>query len=334
MPHPRFARLLAAAGVACAAGAAAGQNVGSYGLGAKPPPPTAETLQSLDISPDTQKRVIGTTPPLDGTFYDHAGAVVSLREVIGGKPTVLVPVYFKCPRLCNQTTENLLDALRAMRKADPAMTAGDAFNVAFFSIDSFEHPMQANGRRNEFHRDYDGRAKERAGVWFLSANPTNRGDHAAAAHASITEVTNALGFHFVRMNVKKQVEVAADKVASEIQHPAAVLVLTPTGRVSSYHTELAYDPAELAGQVRAAGRNETGTGSGGATLSCFLGDAKEDGGYRTAMRILGGVSAAFLVGGGVTAAVLVARRKRARGSRPGPSSDGPPALDAEPRSGD
>ncbi len=321
MPYPRLARLIAAAVVVCACGTAPAQGLG-YGQASKPPPPSPDVLQSLDITPATQKKVIGTTPPLDGTFYDHTGSVVSLQEVIGGKPTILVPVYFKCPRLCNQTTENLLDALRVVRKTDPKMTAGDAFNVVFFSIDSFENPMQANGRREAFHQDYDGRKKEQAGVWFLSANPTNRGDHASAAHAEITKVTDAIGFHFVRMNVKKQVEAAPDKVATEIQHPAAVLILTPTGQVSSYYTQLAYDPTELADQIRIAARNETGTASSGATLSCFLGDPNDNGWYRTAMRILGGVSAVFLIGGGITAAVLVAKRRANR--RRESSVDGEP----------
>lgn len=286
MTHTPLARLLAVAVVACAAAAAPAQNVGSYGMATKPPPPSPETLQNLTITEETQKRVLGTTVPLDGTFYDHTGAAVTLRDVIGGKPTVLVPVYFKCPMLCNQTIENLLTAFRQMRQADPKMTAGDSFNVVFFSIDSFEHPQQANGRRNAFHFEYDGRGKDVQGVWFLSANPTNRGDHGAAAHAAITEVTDAIGFKFVRMNVKKQVEVSPEKVAQEIQHSSAVLVLTPTGRVSSYNTQLAYDDRALAEQVRTAAGEGQGSTSSTPSLACFLGDAGPEGFYRVAMRIL------------------------------------------------
>jgi protein SCO1 len=286
MSHTPLARLLAVAVLACAAGVSVGQNVGSYGMGTKPPPPSPETLGKLDISEDTQKKVLGSTIPLDGTFYDHTGAAVTFRDVIGGKPTFLVPVYFKCPMLCNQTIDNLLIALRQMRAADPKMTAGDAFHVVFFSIDSFEHPLQANGRRDAFHFELDGRKRDVPGVWFLSANPSNRGETAAAAHATITQVTDAIGFKFVRMNVKKQVEVAPDKVASEIQHASAVLLLTPTGRVSSFNTQLAYDPAALAEQVKTAAGEGTGTTSSTPSLACFLGVDSPEGYYRLAMRIL------------------------------------------------
>jgi protein SCO1/2 len=308
MPHPAFTRFAAVVAVACAAGVACGQNVGSYGMGTRPPPPSPDVLQSLDISADKQNEVLGTTPPLDGRFYDHTGAEVSLREVIGGKPTVLVPVYFKCPKLCNQTAEALLEAMRQMRGMKPKLTAGEDFNLVFFSIDSFEHPQQANGRRNAFHLDYDGRDKDTPGVWFLSANPTNRGDHALAAHATITQVTDAIGFRFVRMNVKKQQEVPPDKVAQEIQHPAAVLVLTPTGRVSGYRTGvLTLDAEELADQIRTAGRGDLGTADGRKSLDCYFGDESPEGWYRFVMRTMAIVAVPVVVLAGV-----VVWRARAR----------------------
>lgn len=312
MTHTSLARLIAVAVLACAAAVAPAQNVGSYGQALRPPPPSPETLQSLDIPQEKQKEVLGTTLPLDGTFYDHTGAEVTLREVIGGKPTILVPVYFKCPMLCNQTIENLLIAMRQMRQADPTLAAGNAFNVVFFSIDSFEHPQQANGRRNAFHFEYDGRDKDTPGVWFLSANPTNRGDHAAVAHATITQVTDAIGFKFVRMNVKKQKEVESDKVAQEIQHPSAVLVLTPTGRVSSYNTQLTYDPKALAEQVKTAAGEGTGSTSSTPSLACFFGGEGPEGWYRFTMRVMAAVAVPVVILAGV---VVWRARARARAER-------------------
>lgn len=318
MTHPTLARLLAVAVLACATAAAPAQNVGSYGMGTKPPPPSPETLGKLDIPEETQKKVLGTTVPLDGTFYDHTGAAVTLRDVIGGKPTLLVPVYFKCPMLCNQTIENLLIAFRQMQAADPKMAAGNAFNVAFFSIDSFEHPQQANGRRSMFHQDYDGRGKDTPGVWFLSANPTNQGKNAEAAHSTITQVTDAIGFKFVRLNVKKQVEVAPDKVAQEIQHPSAVLVLTPTGRVSSYNTQLAYGADQLAEQVKTAAGEGTGSTSSTPSLACFLGGEGPEGWYKFTMRVMAIVAVPVVVVAG-----LVVWRARVRAKREGEASRGP-----------
>lgn len=276
MPHRLFARLVPAVVLVCAwAAAAAGQNVGSYGQATKPPPPTPETLASLDISEATQKKVLGTTPPLDGTWYDHAGQAVSLREVIGGKPTVLVPIYIRCPRLCGETIENLMSCLRQMRQQDKTMTAGDGFNLVFVSIDDHEHPKIAAPRRELFLQDYDGRPAAEPGVWFLAANPGQFSD-AAVADKTIRELTDAVGYHFVK----------ADKKGREIQHPTAVLVLTPTGMVSSYNTAIAIDAKELAGQLRTAADGKTGSTSPLASLACFLG-ADPTGWYRFTMRVLG-----------------------------------------------
>lgn len=276
MPHTTLARLAPAVVLACAlASAAAAQNVGSYGMATKPPPPSPETLAELTISEETQKKVQDTTPPLDGTWYDHTGAGVSLREVIGGKPTILVPIYIRCPRLCGETMENLLTCLRQMRERDREMTPGKAFHLVFLSIDDHEHPKIAGPRRELFHRELDGRANGEPGVWFLVANPGQFSDP-SAADRTIREVTDAIGYKFVK----------ADKKGREIQHPTAVLVLTPTGRVSSYNTAIAFDAAELTEQVKTAAAGKTGSTSPLASLACFLG-TDPTGMYRTAMRILG-----------------------------------------------
>ncbi|MCU0702382.1 MAG: hypothetical protein MUF18_00115 [Fimbriiglobus sp.] len=287
LPHHTLARLLAALVVCCATGIALGQNVGSYGMATRPPPPSPDTLEKLDIPQEVREKLLGEAIPLDGTFYDHAGHSVSLREVVGGKPTIFVPIYFRCPKLCSQTVVSLLDGMRAMREMKPPLVAGQDFNIVFMSIDSFEHPQVADVRRTEFHRDYDGRGRDVPGVWFLSANPTNQGKTAGKAHETITEVTDAIGFKFVRLNVKKQTEVAPDKVAQEIQHPGAMLVLTPTGRVSSYDTGLlVINERQLAEQIRTAGRGEKGSSDGRKSLDCFLGDDQPEGWYRTAMRVM------------------------------------------------
>ena len=289
MTRTTLARYVPVVVLVCAiAGNVTAQNVGSYGMATKPPPPTPETFEKMEISEETQKKILGTTPPLDGTWFDHTGASVSLREVIGGKPTILVPIYIRCPQLCSLTIENLMSCLRQMREKDREMTPGKAFNLVFFSIDDHEHPRIAAPRRELFHGDLDGRSSDEPGVWFLSANRGQFSDP-SAADRTIREVTDAIGYHFVK----------ADKKGREIQHPTAVLVLTPTGRVSSYNTAISFDARELIGQVETAADEKMGTTSPLAALACFLG-TEPSGLYRTAMRILGGVSVPVLLAvGGV-----------------------------------
>jgi protein SCO1/2 len=282
------ARFVPAVVLVCALAAVApAQNVGAYGRATQPPPPTPETLASLDISEVTQKKILGITPPLDGTWYDHTGAAVTLREVIGGKPTLLVPIYIRCPRLCGETIENLITTLRQLRQKDREMTPGQAFNLVFVSIDDHEHPKIAGPRRELFHKDLDGRSVDEPGVWFLSANPGQFSDP-TAADKTIRELTDAIGYRFVK----------ADKKGREIQHPTAALMLTPTGAVSSYNTAISFDATELAAQVNTAASGKTGTTSGLASLACFLG-ADPTGWYRFTMRVLGWSSVPVLVAVGL-----------------------------------
>jgi protein SCO1 len=329
MTHTAPARFTLAVALVCALGNHLfSQNVGAYGMATKPPPPTPETFKKLEIQESEQQKIVfgiktetfgtafgglgvacmweqknelatvlGTTPPLDGTWYDHNANSVSLREVIGGKTTILVPIYIRCPRLCGETIENLMTCLRLMRAKDREMTPGKAFNLIFISIDDHEHPRVAAPRRELFLNDLDGRGVNEPGVWFLCANRGQFSDP-AIADRTIHEVTNSIGYHFVK----------ADKKGREIQHPTAVLVLTPTGRVSSYNTAIAYDATELIEQIRTASDGQAGSTSSLSSLSCFLG-SDPTGMYRTAMRILGWTSVPVLC---VVCGVVIVSWRRAK----------------------
>ena len=279
-------RLLPLAVLCATAGVALGQNVGSYGLGVKPPPPSPETLANLAIPEETQKSVLGKTLPLDGTFYDHTGRAVTLRELIAGKPTILVPVYFNCPKMCGELASNLLKTLRDLRATDKTLVAGEKFNLIMFSFDKKEFPQQAFKKREIFHFEYDGRAPSQEGIWYLSANAGQKTHTVDQAEATILELTTAMKFPFV---VPPE-----DKKGREIQHSTAILVLTPTGMVSSYNTELVLDPKDLRDQIDKAGAGELGTTSGRSALPCFLG-SDPTGWYRIAMRILGWVAVPFVL---------------------------------------
>jgi protein SCO1/2 len=295
---------LALAGLGYGASIAVGQNVGSYGMGTKPPPPSPETLKDLTITEQMQKEVLGKPLPLDGTFYDHNGTALTIRELLGNKPAILVPVYFNCPKLCGQMAQNLIETLRALRKLDSKMVAGEAFQVVLFSIDKKEFPQQAFKKRDHFHMELDGRKSEVPGIWYLSANAGQKTHTQDQASETILELTKAMKFTFV---VPPE-----DKKGREIQHGTAILVLTPTGLVSSYNTELSLDPVDLKKQLELAATGATGTTSSRSSLSCFLGDENPNSPYRWAMRILGWVSVPFL---GVVGTVIFLARRRAKNER-------------------
>jgi len=298
------ARFAIAACLLAMAGSARAQNVGSYGRATKPPPPSPEVLANLNIPEESQKALLGKVLPIDGEWFDHDARSVSLRELVGGKPTILVPVYFNCPRLCGETIASMIETLRELRKLDPKLKAGDAFNLVFFSFDKKEFPQQARKRRELFHIEYDGRSPETEGVWFLSANKGQLAHMTDAADATIHTLTDAMKFPFVVP--------AEDKKGRELQHPTAILVLTPTGAVSSYNTEFALDARDLQKQLKFAADGQNGTTSARSALACFLGDDLT-GYYRTAMRILGWTALPVLMA--VAGIVAMARMKAKQESK-------------------
>src|SRR5919198_3299212 len=58
---------------------------------------------------------LGDKVPLDLRFVREDGADVSLGDCVGGKPTILVLGYYRCPQLCGEVFAGVLDAARQMR---------------------------------------------------------------------------------------------------------------------------------------------------------------------------------------------------------------------------
>lgn len=77
-------------------------------------------------------------PVPDVSLVDEAGATRTLSELTGGKPTLLLLGYFRCPMLCRQIRGGLEESLEQLD-----WRPGREFNVLSVSIDPRERP----GRR-------------------------------------------------------------------------------------------------------------------------------------------------------------------------------------------
>ncbi|HEY1187888.1 MAG TPA: hypothetical protein VGE74_09535, partial [Gemmata sp.] len=89
--------------------------------------------------------MIGAQVPLEVALRDEADQPITLKECIAGKPTILVPVYYRCPMLCTEVLNNLLVALRDM---PPGFDIGTSFNVVTLSMDPKEHGGLATEKKN------------------------------------------------------------------------------------------------------------------------------------------------------------------------------------------
>lgn len=225
--------------------------------------------------------------PLDVQFTDEKGGNVTLADFAHGRPVVLVPVYYRCPMLCTQVLNAMV---RSLNRID--LEAGTDFEVVAFTIDPREKPGLAAEKRLHYLRQYkDGH--------------TTRGWHFLTCRKdTIDRVTSAIGYHYVY-----------DPASDLYAHPAAVVLLTPKGKVSRYLLGLDYTPRDMRLALVETGNGTIGTIVDAILLRCFCYDPTK-GKYGLAIMNV-------LRGGGALTVLAVAlivwrpwRRRRRRAAEP------------------
>ncbi|HZZ71970.1 MAG TPA: SCO family protein [Pirellulales bacterium] len=180
--------------------------------------------------------------PVDLVFRDETGKSVRLEDEFQGKPTILVLAQFRCPRLCTQILNGLLDCLEAI----PSLSVGDQFNVLTVSFDPAETPLQAARKKEPYLGSY-GRPRAAEGWHFLTGDK-----------ASIAALTEAVGFHFTY-----------DPKTDQFAHASAIMILTPQGKVSRYFYGIDYAPTEVRLGLVEAANNKIGSLTDQFLLLCF-----------------------------------------------------------------
>ena len=253
----------------------------------------------------------GEMIPIDLEFYDHNSQPVKLRDLMNGKPTILVLAYYRCPKLCNLVLTGVLDALNVIRKGDPTFVAGGPFNVIAVSIDPREAPMTlARPKRLNFLQDYDGRSEDTPGWWFLSANH-GQGTDVKAADRKIHELTDAAGYQYTLRARNKNyyyndeqgewLGALDSRVLQDLpkdydyQHASGVVVLTPEGKISSYLLGINYNANDVRlALVEASGGKVGSFFEKNVSQYCYVYDDVK-GHYRLTMRWMAVVFTPFML---------------------------------------
>lgn len=289
---------------------AVAQNVGSYGMAPKPGEFNPDTRGPLTI-----KQNLNSEVPLDEVFHDHDNNAISLRSIMAGKPTILVPAYYRCPKMCNEVLNGLLKCLRDMQAADPEFIAGKKFNVVTFTVDAREPFALARKKREEYLRGYDGRDPSVPGWWFLSTGDGQFSD-VREAQKKIRRLTNAIGYPFIVADRKAEkntdgVECVENDWGElvplstnpkpqgskerDIQHSAAILIITPDGRIARYLSGDTFDKTTMRlSLIEASQGTISPTNKDFFAQLCMAYDQKSEH-YQPRMRILGFVAAPFVL---------------------------------------
>ncbi len=183
----------------------------------------------------------GSTIPLDLPFVDETGKPVKLGDYFHhGRPVILQLSYFGCPMLCTLISQGMVDSLNNL-----TLVMGKDYDVIDISFNPREGPKLAAQKKASFLEAYNRPAG--AEHWhFLTGTPD-----------AIKKITDAVGFRYKYLPEKKQ-----------YSHPAALMILTPAGKVSRYLYGVKYNPNTLRLSLVEASNGKVGSTIDRLILTC------------------------------------------------------------------
>jgi protein SCO1 len=182
--------------------------------------------------------------PLDLVFRDESGQPVKLGQYFGKKPVVLAFVYYDCPMLCTQVLNGMVTSFRVL-----PFKIGDEFEVVTVSFDPRETSTLAAAKKKVYvnYLPEAMRAGANNGWHFLTGD-----------QASITQLTDAAGFHY-----------RWDDSTNQFAHASAIMVTTPQGRLSRYFYGIEYAPRDLRLGLIESSANKIGSPVDQLLLYCY-----------------------------------------------------------------
>lgn len=205
---------------------------------------------------------LGQVLPLHLTFFDEAGAPLSLKEIVRN-PTILTLVFYACPDVCNFLLSNLAGALNRL----PA-TPGEDYLVLSVSFDETESPALASEKKRLYLKMIE--KPFPATAWrFLTGEKEK-----------ILQLTDAVGFFFKREG-------------KNFLHPVALIVLSPEGKITRYLYGTEVLPFDLRMALLEASEGRTGPTISKVLRFCFSYDPKGRRYVFNTLKITGIVTLAF-----------------------------------------
>ncbi len=202
------------------------------------------------VAPQATKRVVqrvgidqhlNAQIPLDLIFHDEHARPVKLSGLLRGKPVLLTLVYYRCPMLCTQVLNGVLESSQAI-----SLSIGKDYDVISISIDPHETASMAAAKKKRYVSSYY-RPSAATGWHFLTGDQT-----------TIERLTKTVGFRYVH-----------DPRTNQYAHASGIMLLTPQGRISRYLYGIDYPPNELRLGLVEASENRIGTVADQFLLLCY-----------------------------------------------------------------
>jgi protein SCO1/2 len=202
---------------------------------------------------------LGDHLDLDLVFVDEKGQKKKLSSYItGDKPTVLILGYYECPRLCGLVFNGFSLTAKSLQ-----WSIGDEYNVITVSINPKETFDLAKQKQANYVKNY-GRRSAQHGWHFLTGDQEN-----------ITKLAEQVGYRY-----------KYDKKIKQYAHAAALILLTPKGKISRYLYGIDFKHNDLKLGLLEASEGKTGTVAEQLLLFCFQYDPDAQGYSFTIIRLM------------------------------------------------
>ena len=225
---------------------------------------------------------IGDRLPTDVPLRNDQGEPTDTGRLLRGRPLLVLPIFYRCNGVCTTEMQGVLNALRK----NPELRPGRDLDVVVLGLNPKETPELAAAKKAEYLETYG--HKDTKDGWIFLTGPQKE----------TARVANALGVHYVYHPETDQVD-----------HPSAVVVLTPEGRVSTVMTEGMYPSARFAADVARAAQEGLGPKETTSWFGCVHTDAVT-GKRSIAVQSVTRAAAVAVVLGLLTSMVVLSRRRK------------------------
>lgn len=207
-----------------------------------------QSVSLAETKPDAMAELVGITPHISEQvdaslqFTDSNGVKGSLQSfLIPGKPSIIVPVYYDCPRLCGLVTNGVFEGLKQV-----PFIMGQDYSLTFISIDPREGVELASKRKASRVQavSADGISGDQFKFLVGEADP-------------VRAVMTSLGFHYKPDGEK------------DFSHSAAIMILSPSNKITHYFTGIEFNPRDLRLSLVESSEGQVGTFVDHMLLYCF-----------------------------------------------------------------
>ena len=176
--------------------------------------------------------------PSDLVFTNENYQEITLSDSIN-KPTVLVMVYYECPGLCTPLLEGVSEVVNLVD-----LKLGVDYQVFTISFNPSEKSSLAKEKKKNFARFVPNQNLDMGWTYFT-------GDS-----VNISKLLSAIGY-----KIKKE--------GKEYIHPAAIVVLSPEGKITRYLHGVYFLPFDLKMAVAEASQGRSGPTINKVLRFCF-----------------------------------------------------------------